>query len=341
MSRSTRGGFTLIELLVVITIIGMLMALLVPATNAVRSTMQRLACENNQRQVGMALLQVVNKDANQLFPGYRNVLAPNVNPSNSRVGSWVTVILPGLQQGPMYQKLRDTTVDPSTWKVPYLEVLVCPSDPPENTTVPALDYIVNCAKSDDPAFSYGDKAANGLFFDRAPLIKSGSAGAPQPIHSTLAKIVDGADNTLMVSENVNLVRLLDPTNGWGQTGLQSDASKVTKSTFGFTWYNDDKQSSGGAVSPYRKINGGRIPDKTLPTPKAYDYARPASNHNGGVNVCFASGRETWLRDDIAYYVYQQLMTPDGANADPIATNPVGQKPTAANTYLLTDGDYRQ
>ena len=87
MHRNTRrqGGFTFVELLVVITIIGMLMALLLPAVNASVEAARQASCKNKQNQLALALISF--ECQNNRFPGYNETVGGNVH-------SWVVPIWP-------------------------------------------------------------------------------------------------------------------------------------------------------------------------------------------------------------------------------------------------------
>ena len=140
-------GFTLIELMVVIVIIGMLMALLIPAVQRAREAGRRAQCSNNCNQVQSALIQYAT--AKDRLPYLATTLPANpvLNmglPSQYFIASgWVPQILPYLGRNDLYQiYLSNTTsatdlgigqrsraAGPAGYMfIQYLDTLVCPSD---------------------------------------------------------------------------------------------------------------------------------------------------------------------------------------------------------------------
>ena len=96
--RRQKLAFTLVELLVVITIIGILISLLLPAVQAAREAARRLQCQNNLKQIGLAIHNYEN--ANGMFPP---------GGLSSKAGgygfSWLVRILPYIEQR---KRLRPT-----------------------------------------------------------------------------------------------------------------------------------------------------------------------------------------------------------------------------------------
>src|SRR5262249_53743314 len=89
-----RRGFTLIELLVVISIIGILIALMMPAVQRVREAANRSQCANHLKQIGTAI---------HSYHDAYGVLPPSRTDSNGGV-TWAVLILPYLDQEPFFKQ---------------------------------------------------------------------------------------------------------------------------------------------------------------------------------------------------------------------------------------------
>src|SRR5262245_8633963 len=92
--RRGHRGFTLVELLVVIAIIGVLVALLLPAVQAVRESARKVQCHNNLRQLGLAVQQF--EQANRTLPPYFGAFPEKG--TGAVEGGWFVHLLPYIEQ---------------------------------------------------------------------------------------------------------------------------------------------------------------------------------------------------------------------------------------------------
>src|SRR5439155_3032310 len=127
---SRRRAFTLIELLVVIAIIGVLVGLLLPAVQKVREAAARMSCQNNLKQIALAIHAY--ESTNARFPLTYLDAPPGSPPGHS----WAPFVFPYLEQGNLV-KNYDFTIE--WWKPPnraivmtQLKIVQCPSTPTPN-----------------------------------------------------------------------------------------------------------------------------------------------------------------------------------------------------------------
>ena len=230
-TKRNRVGFTLVELLVVIAIIGILIGMLLPAVQAVRSTARRMSCANKVKQLALAVHNY--ESAQMTFPV--NQIGPGKADGQGGVGSgyysWLVPLLPFMEQENLYRQfdLSGNNGDGSDFRISsshpnaaaastILDALLCPSDEAsdDNTEMGSCNpgsnnYVGNIGWPSKTTGINGELSAVryvGVF----PLDKP--AGDPVPWHQaeiSFRNISDGTSNTSFISE-----RLI-------QTGLSSNA----------------------------------------------------------------------------------------------------------------------
>jgi prepilin-type N-terminal cleavage/methylation domain-containing protein len=205
MRVNRRRGFTLIELLVVIAIIGVLIALLLPAVQKIRESAKRTDCENNLRQMGLALQNYHNNrdsfPSAYLFKGKRDGPPPSPVKFITEPGwGWGALLLPYLEQDPLVRQID--------WAVPLdepryeqvrtaiLRVFVCPSD--QNTGV----YTVRDLLEDDllqaATNSYAANYGPGGEIGEHPYTGDGLFYCNSKIR--IVDVSDGLSNTIAIGE---------------------------------------------------------------------------------------------------------------------------------------------
>ncbi|MBM4090539.1 MAG: DUF1559 domain-containing protein [Planctomycetes bacterium] len=198
-------GFTLIELLVAIAIIGILIALLLPAVQAARESARRVHCSNQIKQLALATQN--HHDAQKSFP-------PGVDRSTSQRSSLFVFLLPYLEGGAFYERWQQSGTGRRALAATVLTNLVCPSDLIPRNPVPSAS-----GTSTYGLTSYGgnggtrsfhpnspDLKANGIFFEVGP--------ASRPVRDQqavrISQIKDGTSRTLFFGKAITTIETTIP-----------------------------------------------------------------------------------------------------------------------------------
>jgi len=304
MTAGTKRGFTIVELLVVITIIAILMAMVFPAIGAIRVAARKAQCVNRQSQIGKAMLGYAANKGGQMPPVqcWRPGAAQDRIQKWEDYWNWVHVILPDIGRPDFYEivaanpAIRDGR-DRRTLGT-YIEVLVCPADPPATITgaqtEAPLSYVANGGRENDRESGLPlDWPDNGALSEKLVV----PSNNPFMI-TTQGKIArgDGQGTTIMLSENVDVEHWSDIWKGY---------------QFSLIWQKRDNpqpglnQDIGGGLDVY--------------------HARPSSRHPGGFVVTFCDGHTRFMSDQIRYQTYALLMTCNGRG-----TREPGSRPTDRN-----------
>ena len=321
------SGFTLVELLVVITIIGILIALLLPAVQAAREAARRSQCSNNLKQIGLALHNFESQ-YKTFPPGIMTKMRMPTLGSYTVGGAYewtyfLDFLLPDLEQeayydaigGPQFQ--TDLYDNPAVWAAinnVSLPALLCPSDVIDNNA-----FIITSVKNvQQPNYLFAKVNYLGIFSGLNDGDGAWSAtnwatwlsAAGRSIASTtrravfcygkgtaIADITDGTSNTMAVAE---YLKGLDSWDARGQPYTNRAGCQTLFVTLGPNSAAADNLctvflSDGSTVSD---------PGSNLPCVGGGDganFASPRSRHPGGVNVVFCDGSVHFIGDAIDTY----------------------------------------
>jgi prepilin-type N-terminal cleavage/methylation domain-containing protein/prepilin-type processing-associated H-X9-DG protein len=336
--RRTRAAFTLIELLVVIAIIGVLVALLVPAVQTVREAANRATCQNNLKQIGLAV---------HAYHDSKKVLPQNHRPTSAAASTvrerWFTKVLPYLEQTPLYSQYDESSNwdstsgsnPPSGSGYPgnlyvaqtQLAIAQCPSTPDAGR----VDY--NPANggwtgpgiaTTDYAGIYGVHplfwAANGLTPPANPYGAINNNLGADSLPIAITDIKDGTSNTILVAESAG--RPFVYSNG----GVRQSLDVTTVEVNGGGWvrpaseiwligFADKGGNTPGGPFAVNAANGlsagGVYPLKSVPStgPLGTDGSGQIYGfHSGGASVLLADGSVRLLDTSIAPATLQALVT---------------------------------
>ena len=200
MKFARRNGFTLIELLVVISILGVLVALLLPAVQAAREASRRAQCSNNLKQIGLALHNY--ESIHGVFPPGR--MNTYVAGKGHCWGAY-SQLLPQLEKQTLFNTMNfsmnpdpdyssTTAIVNRTAAVTVVSVLLCPSDGADSLSIvgggtyAGHNYLLNVGSGyslvEQPAAPL--TTPDGVFYENSAV--------------SLAMIRDGSSQTVAISE---------------------------------------------------------------------------------------------------------------------------------------------
>ncbi len=334
---TARPGYSRSDVLVAIVVVVLLGALVGPLIQTQNRKRHPLECRNNMRQVLLAIHNFAATTSEGHLPPLTTSFPPNPSERQQElVVGWPIVLLPALDQAPLYKKIKQTAaVQSGHVRVPdteriWLQTMTCPEDLESYQKPGGLSYVVNAGfisrdlYGGDPdrkhllgSLSWNDNDIPGEPADIVVHAATGVMWNPSKAFQPSLDYVsegDGTTTTLLVTENLQ-------AGDWFDT----DTARIS---FGFPVVNTNTQVPFGTGATFESTDkhlNTQFDGGTLSTAASQDWRinsdlkakpgtrpRPSSNHKDGVNVAMCDGSIRYLSQNIDPHVYLKLLTPNGA-----------------------------
>lgn len=333
-----RKGFTLIELLVVIAIIAILIGLLLPAVQKVREAAARMRCQNNLKQIGIAIHAF--HDARGHLPSGGTSDVPPYGQGGGWGSAWTVFILPFIEQDNLFRNFvfnggsgwGASASNNCAWASNVrLPLYICPSSPvgdiapaPHSGTNISMNHYVAVTGAVPgliPGFNetrfFTNSGAAGCCSGGI----AGGGGALVPgvqVRLALNQLPDGTTNQILVSEQNDFLTTQNGTRvrwgtgllhgwmiGWHTSATPNGGGNVGDArTFQMTTIRYNINQKTGWTNPPGNCGATGVCDNVgtnIPLNSA---------HSGGVNTLMGDGSVRFMRDSTALSVLAALATRD-------------------------------
>jgi prepilin-type processing-associated H-X9-DG protein/prepilin-type N-terminal cleavage/methylation domain-containing protein len=283
--RPFARGFSLVELLAVIAIIGVLVAILLPAIQAARESSRRAQCQNNLRQIGIALAHCVEETGT--FPV--GCIGCSFSTTDNRRISWNTLLLPYLEQTSLAKQFDMTVAatDPINRiaRSVVIDTFLCPSTQEETLLFPIGKW--KGSAFTDYGGVYGVEGI-GRNIEPPTLTESGETSTPL----TFQTLREDSLGVMLYEEGVTPQTVSD---GLSKTASTAELA-IRRQSQETVWANGHNVVAQEESTP---ING---------TGLGVEIGSP---HPGGANLAFCDGHVRFVEESVEQEIFNAMLTKAG------------------------------